>query len=147
MRERNPCLRLRRRTFGWYVRFIEKRFLGKSRFDTQGYGRQETLSKLGEPPLRYGHCTAKSRSRSRNNNHGGFAGNGPHSAGFDPQARPLNPLCRKGSRLLKGEARLADSAGFVVLDQARRASIHSPIAVGGPKRHLPRWKPCQQQNR
>ncbi len=48
MRERNPCLRLRRRTFGWYVRFIEKRFLGKSRFEAQGYGRPETLSKLGE---------------------------------------------------------------------------------------------------
>ena len=24
MRERNPCLRLRRRTLGWYVRFIAK---------------------------------------------------------------------------------------------------------------------------
>ena len=47
MRLRNPCLRLRRRTFGWYVRFIEKRFLGKSRFEAQGYGRPETLSKLG----------------------------------------------------------------------------------------------------
>ena len=48
MRERNPCLRLRRRTFGWYVRFIEKRFLGKSRFEQQGYGPPETLSKLRE---------------------------------------------------------------------------------------------------
>lgn len=92
MRERNPCLRLRRRTFGWYVRFIEKKFLGKSRFDAQGYGRPETLSKLGERPLPPRARTAKIRSRSRNNNHGGFPRMGSVASAFERGTNLLKPL-------------------------------------------------------
>lgn len=102
MRERNPCLRLRRRTFGWYVRFIEKRFLGKSRFERQHYGRPETLSKLGLATQAQDRRTAKSRSRSRNINHSRFGGNGPFLRVSNHLSRPENIIDSNGFREVGG---------------------------------------------
>ncbi len=47
MRDRKPCLRLRRRTFGWYVRFMRKIPFGRVGSSPIGYERPTSVVKGG----------------------------------------------------------------------------------------------------
>jgi len=51
MRERNPCLRLRRRTLGWYVRFIAKEVQVGGSGSALGYEPLEEIVKEESPVL------------------------------------------------------------------------------------------------
>ena len=83
------------------------------------------------------HRTAKSRSRSRNNNHAPFCINEPLPEGSADIPTPRISLCSNGFRGVVCVPGSSDSDGFVVLDRSALVPIHSPIAVGGPKRPLP----------
>lgn len=66
MRERNPCLRLRRRLFGWYVRFMTKEGPG-TRYavvGATGYGSKVPFAKP-LPPFAAGGAVSRKKDTPR----------------------------------------------------------------------------------
>jgi hypothetical protein len=93
MRDRKPCLRLRRRTFGWYVRFMREDPFGRVGSSPIGYEPAPSVVKGGTPrhvcSQQPWETVAKRTLFPRKKE---IVHIGPRNAGFDPLSRTFGFL-------------------------------------------------------